>query len=148
MSSIKWHRDDHERIFGLLHNLTLEEAGAELIIRALIVSNVNRLPDDDRFLAGFLRLSVRRWRQIKQRLFEVGALFNENGFIRAPGLTDQINEIEKKIEKKRVPAAVQGSPVARKRASVPIRPMTWRQQTFPLPSQQPIKRFRVRLSLL
>jgi uncharacterized protein YdaU (DUF1376 family) len=100
MSRIKWHRDDHERILSLLHTLTLEEAGAELFVRTLIVANGDQLPDDDRFLAGFLRLGIRRWRQIKKRLFEMGAFFNENGFIRAPGLTDVIHEIREKIDKK------------------------------------------------
>src|SRR5262245_5341937 len=48
--------------------LTLEERGAYNTVLDLIFDRRGDVPDDDRFLASWMRCDTRIWRRIKQRL--------------------------------------------------------------------------------
>jgi uncharacterized protein YdaU (DUF1376 family) len=79
---VKWYkRETKEALDGMLM-LTLEERGAYNTILDLIYFNEDRLPDDDRFLAGHMRCDLRVWKRIKARLIELGKIHVEGGCIR------------------------------------------------------------------
>lgn len=67
-----WYKRDPDAALDGMRNLTLEERGAYNTILDLIYSRKNRLPDDDYFIAGHLRVDLRVWRRLRKRL--VGSL--------------------------------------------------------------------------
>lgn len=82
MAEIKWYKRDPDAALTGMMQLTLEERGAYSTVLDLIYSRQNRLPDDDRFIAGFLRSDVRVWKRIKARLIALEKLYVEGGYIR------------------------------------------------------------------
>lgn len=63
-------------------NLNLEERGAYNTVLDLIYEHADRLVDDDKFLASWCRVDVRKWRRLKQRLIDLHKLKIVDGFIR------------------------------------------------------------------
>lgn len=82
MGQIKWYKRDPSEALNGMMELTLEERGAFNTVLDLIYSRDGNLPDDDRFIAGWLRVDVRVWKRIKATLFERGKLFEHDGLIR------------------------------------------------------------------
>jgi uncharacterized protein YdaU (DUF1376 family) len=82
MGQIKWYKRDPGAALNGMMELTLEERGAYNTVLDLIYSRDGNLPDDDRFLAGWLRVDVRVWKRIKCNLIQRGKLFVENEQIR------------------------------------------------------------------
>ncbi len=76
--SIRFYADDW--LSGTTE-LTLEEEAAFLRICALTYSKGRPIPDNDHWLAGQCRVSVRRWRSLKARLVAVGKVQVEGGLI-------------------------------------------------------------------
>jgi len=76
-----WYKRYPQNALDGMRGLTLEETGAYNIILDLIYDRNGNLPDDDRFIAGWLRCAVQRWRRIKQRLVELGKLIIKNGLL-------------------------------------------------------------------
>ena len=62
--------------------LTLEEEGAYIRICALIYSKGCPIPDNDRWLAGMCRVSIRRWRSLRDSLIAKEKITAEDGLIR------------------------------------------------------------------
>ena len=56
-------------------SLTLEERGAYNTVLNLIYANGGAIDDDYKFIAGWLRVDLRVWKRIRQRLIEGGKLY-------------------------------------------------------------------------
>lgn len=82
MAQIKWYKRDPSEALNGMMELTLEERGAYNTVLDLIYSRDGNLPDDDRFVAGWLRVDLRVWRRIKATLIERGKLYVEAGILR------------------------------------------------------------------
>jgi uncharacterized protein YdaU (DUF1376 family) len=75
MGDLKWYKRDPKAVLMGIADLTLEECGAYLAVLELIYSKEGAVEDDDRLLAGWLRVDVRVWRRIRGRLLERGKLY-------------------------------------------------------------------------
>lgn len=82
MGSIKWYKRDPDAALQGMFELSLEERGAYNTVLDLIYAKANKLPDDDRFVAGWMRVDVRVWRRIKLRLIALRKLRVDAGFLR------------------------------------------------------------------
>ena len=82
MGQIKWYKRDPERALKGMFGLNLEERGAYNTVLDLIYLRDGNLPDDDRFIAGYLSVDVRVWRRIKTRLIGLDKLFVKDGLLR------------------------------------------------------------------
>lgn len=82
MGQIKWYKRDPSAALNGMMELDLQERGAYNTVLDLIYSRDGILPDDDRFIAGWLRVDVRVWKRIKSSLIERGKLFISDGMIR------------------------------------------------------------------
>jgi uncharacterized protein YdaU (DUF1376 family) len=81
MGQIHWYKRDPEAALEGMFELTLEERGAYNTVLDLIYARANNVPDDDRFIAGWLRCDVRVWKRIKGRLIEAGKLYVSDGLL-------------------------------------------------------------------
>lgn len=61
--------------------MSLEVKGAYAVVLDLIYMRDGKLPDDERYIAGQLGCSVRKWNSIKSELIQRGKLVVESGFI-------------------------------------------------------------------
>lgn len=82
MGQIKWYKRDPSAALNGMMELDLQERGAYNTVLDLIYSRDGNLPDDDRFISGWLRVDVRVWKRIKGTLIGRGKLYVEGGFIR------------------------------------------------------------------
>lgn len=82
MGNLKWYKRDPAAALQGMMELTLEERGAYNTVLDLIYSRDGDLADDERFIAGWLRVDVRVWRRIRAALIERGKLFAANGCLR------------------------------------------------------------------
>ncbi len=62
--------------------LSLEERGAYNTVLDLIYTKDGRVLDDDRFLAGWMRVDVRIWRRLRRRLIDLGKLYVAGEYLR------------------------------------------------------------------
>lgn len=90
MGKIKWYKRDPDAALSGYFELSLEERGAYNTILDLLYSRSGDVPDDDRFIAGWLRCDVRVWRRIKNRLIDTGKIKIENGIITNLRATSEI----------------------------------------------------------
>lgn len=74
MPNIAWIRWLHDNWLDGTRKLSLEERGAYADIISLIAKHVDELPNDDGYIAGWLRCHVRTWKRIKARLIDTGKL--------------------------------------------------------------------------
>ena len=100
VAGITWFPEYVERVLGLMQELTPEELGTAMVVRALVVSTRNQLRDDDRFVAGHLRSDLRVWRRCKRRLVEVGELSVDGAFLRCRGGAEMVDGILARLEQK------------------------------------------------
>ncbi len=82
MGKINWYRRWPVDALEGMMELSLEERGAYNTVLDLIYVRDNNLPDDDRFVAGWMRVDVRVWKRIKQRLIDAGKLYVSAGLLR------------------------------------------------------------------
>jgi uncharacterized protein YdaU (DUF1376 family) len=75
VGELRWYKRDPKAVLMGVADLTLEERGAYLTVLELIYSKEGSVEDDDRLLAGWLRVDVRIWRRIRARLIERGKLY-------------------------------------------------------------------------
>jgi uncharacterized protein YdaU (DUF1376 family) len=76
---LKWYKRDPTAALEGMAELSLEERGAYNTVLDLIYARGGSVPDDDRFLAGWMRCDVRVWRRIRKRLVNLGKLYVEDG---------------------------------------------------------------------
>lgn len=82
MGQIKWYKRDPSAALNGMMELDLQERGAYNTVLDLIYSRDGNLPDDDRFIAGWLRVDVRVWKRIKATLIDREKLYVEGGHLR------------------------------------------------------------------
>jgi uncharacterized protein YdaU (DUF1376 family) len=82
MGQIKWYKRDPDAALSGMMGLSLEERGAYNTVLDLIYTRDGNLPDDERFVAGWLGVDVRVWRRIKNRLIDLGKLYVAEGMLR------------------------------------------------------------------
>lgn len=82
MGQIKWYKRDPDAALSGMMGLSLEERGAYNTVLDLIYTRDGNLPDDERFIAGWLGVDVRVWKRIKERLISLGKLRVEAGNLR------------------------------------------------------------------
>lgn len=92
MSIIKWYKRDPNAALNGMMILSLEERGAYNTILDLIYSHDGNLPDDDRFICGWLKCDMRVWKRLKNRLIETGKIGIESGLIANLRATCEIDE--------------------------------------------------------
>lgn len=66
--SLPWHARNHQDALDGMLSLSLEERGAYNTILDLIYSRSGPVPDDERWLAGWMGCSVKKWRIIRATL--------------------------------------------------------------------------------
>jgi uncharacterized protein YdaU (DUF1376 family) len=82
MGQIKWYKRDPSAALNGMMELSLEERGAYNTVLDLIYSRDGNLHDDDRFIAGWLRVDVRVWKRIKGALLARGKLYVDGDLLR------------------------------------------------------------------
>lgn len=82
MGEIKWYKRDPDAALSGMMGLNLEERGAYNTVLDLIYTRDGNLPDDDRFISGWMGVDLRVWRRIKTRLVTLGKLYLDGGLIR------------------------------------------------------------------
>jgi len=82
MSANPWHKRYHSDALHGFMSLTLEERGAFQTILDLIYDRGSALIDNDRLLAGYMGVSLRKWNSLRQILIEKRKIYiDENGMI-------------------------------------------------------------------
>lgn len=71
----RWHPREHRRALEGMLILTLEERGAYNTCLDLIYDREGPIPDDARWLAGWMGISTRRWSTIRASLIMKGKIF-------------------------------------------------------------------------
>jgi Protein of unknown function (DUF1376) len=82
MGVIKWYKRDPNAALTGMANLTLEERGAYNTVLDLIYAHDGAVDDDDKFIAGWLRVDVRVWRRIRKRLLGEKKLYVNGSTLR------------------------------------------------------------------
>lgn len=82
MGQITWYKRYPEDALSGMMGLSLEERGAYNSVLDLIYTRDGKLPDDDRFIAGWLGCDVRVWKRIRGRLIDLEKLYSVGGFLR------------------------------------------------------------------
>lgn len=100
--NLPWHARNHQDALDGMLMLTLEERGAYNTCLDLIYSRRGPIPDDPRWLSGWMGVSVRRWAKIRASLLVKRKLY-EISFNGVPSLMNQraANELENQSERSR-----------------------------------------------
>jgi uncharacterized protein YdaU (DUF1376 family) len=81
MGQLKWYKRDPDAALSGMMGLSLEERGAYNTVLDLLYSRDGALPDDARFISGWLGTDVRVWRRIRDSLIAQGKLAVVDGLI-------------------------------------------------------------------
>lgn len=82
-AQLRWYPRDISQARAAYWPLTLEERGALISLEDLLAAD-GWLPDDDRYLAGCLRVDLRVWKRLRRRLVELGQLAEGAGELELP----------------------------------------------------------------
>lgn len=85
-----WYKRDAAAALEGMRILTLEERGAYNTILDLIYDREGNVPDDDRFIAGWLGCPLQRWKKLKASLVVFKKLTIVNGKISNPRAEKEI----------------------------------------------------------
>lgn len=91
MGQLKWYKRDPDAALSGMMGLSLEERGAYNTVLDLLYTRDGHLPDDERFIAGWLGADVRVWRRIRERLLMLGKLTVVGGLITNLRATSEID---------------------------------------------------------
>jgi uncharacterized protein YdaU (DUF1376 family) len=92
MGRIRWYKRDPDAALQGMMVLSLEERGAYNTVLDLIYSNDGSLVDDDRFIAGWLRVDTRVWRRIRKRLLGFQKIYLADGLLRNSRADREVDE--------------------------------------------------------
>lgn len=81
MSAQHWHKRYHSDALTGFMSLTLEERGAYQTILDLIYDRGGPIVDNDRLLAGYMGVSLRKWMALRDTLIGKGKIAIEDGHI-------------------------------------------------------------------
>jgi uncharacterized protein YdaU (DUF1376 family) len=85
MSATPWHKRYHEDALGGYMGLSLEERGAYTTLLDLLYKHGEALLDNERLIAGWMQCSVRKYRQLRDRLIAFGKIVRrEDGRLTNP----------------------------------------------------------------
>jgi uncharacterized protein YdaU (DUF1376 family) len=96
-NNIRWYKRDPNAALEGMAVLNLEERGAYNTIIDLIYSHDGKIDDDDRFIAGWLRVDVRVWKRIRRRLLDLGKLYVYAGTLRNERADREVHEATRRI---------------------------------------------------
>jgi len=94
--------------------MDLETRGAYSLILDLIYDRDGRVPDEPRWIAGVLNVSVRKWNTIRQTLLDEDKISVENGYITNFRADYEIEKSRKLAEKRAENGAKGGNKTAEK----------------------------------
>ena len=94
--------------------LTLEQEGAYIRVCALIYSKGQPIPDNERWLAGMCRVSLRKWRALRQHLLDIGKITVQDGLIHQDRCEYELEKAAKRARK----CAENGAKGGRKSAAI------------------------------
>lgn len=75
----QWYKHYPLDFYHGTEDLSIEEIGAYQLMLNLIYARQGPVADNDKFIAGHMRVSTRKWRAFRKRLLETGKLFLEDG---------------------------------------------------------------------
>lgn len=101
MGQLKWYKRDPDAALSGMMGLTLEERGAFNTVLDLLYTRDGALPDDERFIAGWLGTDVRVWRRIRTRLITLGKLGVVDGLITNSRATLEIDAALSRLQSSR-----------------------------------------------
>lgn len=81
MSASHWHKRYHSDALTGFMSLTLEERGAYQTLLDMIYDRGGPIVDNDRLLAGYMGVSVRKWLSIKEHLVDKQKILVRDGVI-------------------------------------------------------------------
>lgn len=94
--------------------LTLEQEGAYIRVCALIYSKGQPIPDNERWLAGACRVSIRKWRALRKHLLDIGKITVQDGLIHQHRCEYELEKAAKRARK----CAENGAKGGRKSAEI------------------------------
>lgn len=101
MGQLKWYKRDPDAALSGMMGLSLEERGAFNTVLDLLYTRDGALPDDERFIAGWLGSDVRVWRRIRTRLIALGKLGVVDGLITNSRATFEIKAALSRVQSAR-----------------------------------------------
>ncbi|MFZ0423445.1 MAG: DUF1376 domain-containing protein [Xanthobacteraceae bacterium] len=99
MGDIKWVKWDPTAALDGMSELTLEERGALTTVLNLIYAREGAVDDDARFIAGWLRVDVRVWHRIRQRLVNLNKLYVNDRSLRNARADREVDAARDRIRK-------------------------------------------------
>lgn len=117
MGKIAWYKRDPVAALDGMRVLSLEERGAYNTVLDLIYSRDGNLPDDDRFICGWLGVDLRIWKRIKARLIALGKLYVRGGLLGNARADAVVHDVLAKV----VATAQAGRSKGRKSGAVPLK---------------------------
>lgn len=119
MSERPWYpRYPQDFLMGTM-GMSLELRGAYSILLDMMYDRQGPIPDEARYIAGMLNISVRKWTSIRADLIETGKIFvDENGFISNSRAVFEIENALKISRKRAENGAKGGNKSAEKKAEL------------------------------
>lgn len=105
MSGLEWYPRNSRKALNGMQGLSLELRGAYNTLIDLIYDRGEAVPDDDRWLAGQMGVSVRKWKQLRADLLAAGRIIARQTR-KGPVLSDELaeKEIENQASRRRANA--------------------------------------------
>jgi uncharacterized protein YdaU (DUF1376 family) len=107
-----WYARCPRRALRGMQHLNLELRGAYCTLLEMIYDRGEAVQDDDKFIAGWMGVTVRKWRMIRAELLRLNRIIIVEGRYGRPALSDEYAEAELKEQARRhnqlVDAAHQG----------------------------------------
>ncbi len=82
MGTLKWYKRDPRAALSGMMELTLEERGAYNTVLDLIYIHDGAMEDNANLIASWLRVDVRVWKRLRNRLLSLGKLYVHAGCLR------------------------------------------------------------------
>jgi uncharacterized protein YdaU (DUF1376 family) len=98
VSDLKWHKRNHHFMLADVADLTLEEGGAYNQLLDLLYIHDGAIEDDDRSNARLMRLDVRKWRRIRDRLLDRKKLYRNGPTLRSEIADRGVEDGRKSLE--------------------------------------------------
>jgi uncharacterized protein YdaU (DUF1376 family) len=105
MSGLEWYPRNSRKALKGMQGLSLELRGAYNTLIDLIYDRGEPVPDDDRWLAGQMGVSVRKWKQLRADLLAAGRII-ARAERKGPVLSDELaeKELENQTSRRRLNA--------------------------------------------
>ena len=98
MSDLKWHKRNHHFMLADVADLTPEEGGVYNQVLDLLYIHEGAIEDDERANAKLMRLDVRKWRRIRDRLLDRKKLYRNGPTLRSTIADRGVEEGQRSLE--------------------------------------------------